>query len=242
MALKPWMGAGLVALILLGASALHPSHAAAAENTAAASVQFEGNLLRLVTPQWLATAKVKYADGFAYLQKLNDAEGFPPGTLQTMWVIESMAGELNIRNGSGYAGHFQLGRYEADKYCPGMDVFQLQGAAVCTVRLLRDYHMQFQGHAKQQVHWQERTRTDFYDLHRSGFRGAAEQYNVIVHGASFRDRKLVRNIRVNMPVKYKGMLFDTKGKLNPGVSDRDLAVFFYRMWDYEVNRIWNAIK
>lgn len=236
---KPWFGAAVCAAFILLASAMDAD--AAPENTASADIQFSGNLLEMVTPEWLAKAKVKHVKEFAQLKKLNDAEGFPEGTLQTMWVIESMAGELNIRNGSGYDGMFQIGDYEHNKYCPDGDRRNLKDAAECTVLLLRDYHIQFQNYAAQKVDWSQRTRTDFYDLHRSGFRGAAAQYNVIAHGASFRDPKLIRNIRTNVPTKYKGALFSGT-KLNPGVTHRELAVFFYRLWDYETARIWNAIK
>lgn len=210
-------------------------------HTAVVDTRFEGNLLEKVTPEWLDTAKVKHAKEFAYLRRLNDANGFPEGTLPTMWVVESMAGELNVRNRSGYSGHFQLGKYEAGKYCPGADVFQLKSAAECTVRLLRDYHMQTQRYSKDKIPWTARGMHDFYLLHNQGFEGSARHYNAIVYGDVL-PQKVVRNVRGNVARQYKHVLYDPNGKRKAGVSDHDISVFFYRHWQYEMNRIWDAIK
>lgn len=202
-------------------------------------VRFSGNLLERVTPEWLAQAKVKHADQLAYLRKLNDDNHLPEGTLPTMWVVESMCGELNITNGHGYTGHFQLGGYEQKVY--GCDrPKDLKCAAEATVRLLRDYHLKFQGYATHKVDWSQRTRTDFYDLHRSGFWGAAEQYNVLL-GGKYSAGRFLRNIRVNTPKSVAPLLFDGT-KLRPGISEHDATAVFYQAWDYELNRIWDAIK
>src|SRR5574343_382250 len=220
-----------VAIWLLATSNSHASEAA--------NYQFEGNLMERATDSWLQGVKVKYADRFAYLKKLNDANSLPEGTLQTMWVVESMCGELNIRNDSGHTGHFQIGDYEAKKYgCDNPKDFKC--AADATVRLLRDYHLKFQTYSFKPVDWKQREMVDFYVLHQQGFRGAAGHYNTIMTGAPLRP-VIVANVRANTMNGVRGALFNGV-KRNPSVTDREISVFFYRMWSHQMNHIWNIIK
>lgn len=233
MKVKQLAGAVAMAVVLLAASA---TPAGAAQPI---SIEVDGQILPRVTPEWLAKAKVKYAKEFVFLRKLNDANGFPEGTLPTLWVVESMCGELNIKNDSGFEGMAQLGPYEQHVY--GVkNPYDLEDAFGGVVRLLRDYHQKFQLYSKKPVDWSQRSMTDWYDLHRSGFRGAAMQYNTAL-GLATLEPVLIRNIRANTPQTIKERLFVGK-LLRSDVTQTQLVTTFYAMWDYELNRIWTAIK
>lgn len=233
--MKHTIGALVLALVLLAASALD------ANASPVDSVSIEGEVLTKVTGEWLAKTKVAKAADFDYLTRLNDANGFPAGTLQTMFVAESMAGELNIMNDSGYDGYFQLGPYEIGRWCKGGNPRVLKDAAECTVRLLRDYHKMSQKYLKRPVAWADRSRTDWYFLHQQGFRGSSQQYNVAAGYTTTLGTDLIRNIRGNVPQPVKVQVFDGK-KLNPKFSHRDLVVVFYKVWDKELERIWTEVR
>lgn len=233
MNLKALLGAIAMTVIILAAST-QDSNASVIDE-----VKLEGVILQKVTPQWLAEAKIKYAKQFAILKDLNNANNFPEGTLQSLWVVESMCGELNIKNKAGYEGQAQFGAYEQNKF--GVkDPYNFTQAMNGVVRLLRDYHVNSQSYLHQPVMWEQRSRVDWYFLHQQGFRGSSQQYNAAA-GAAELPGDLLANIRGNLPQRVKAQLF-TNGKLKPNVSKRELVIVFYRVWDKEISRIWTAIK
>lgn len=229
------VGAAILVAVIIAASALD------ANASPVDSVNIEGEILTKVTSDWLAKTKAAKAADFDYLTRLNDANGFPEGTLQTMFVAESMAGELNIKNHKGYDGYFQLGPYEIKRWCGGGNPRVLKDAAECTVRLLRDYHEMSQKYLKRPVTWADRSRTDWYFLHQQGFRGSSQQYNVAAGYNGTLGNDLIVNLRGNVPQSVKTQLFDGK-KLNPKFSHRDLVVVFYRVWDKELERVWKGVR
>ena len=196
-------------------------------------IEFTGVVLEDVTLAWLAKAKAKYAGRFSKLAELERANGFPEGTLRTMWVIESMCGELNIRNKSNHDGHFQFGEFEQKKFNL-TNPFDFDQASNAVPKLLKDYHDQFHVYSKAPVAWSKRSMADWYMLHQQGFMGSATQYNAVMFGDKLLPR-VRKNIEGNVARQYRKAI-------SPGISDRDLTIFFYRMWEHEMDRIWSAIK
>lgn len=200
------------------------------------NITFDTIVLKELTPEFIAKVKAKKAKELAYLDKLERAYELPHNLLKIKWLIESKAGDLNVKNKSGYEGHFQFGEYE-QQLCKLDNPYSLRQAARSTVCLLRDYHIKFQAYAESPVDWSTRNITDFYMMHQQGFRGAAEQYNALAH-----DKPLSRRIKLNMcsniPKQYHSALFKPNScKLNQGITDKQFAIFFYKMWEAEMNRI-----
>ena len=183
-------------------------------------------LLRGVTDEFLSDVKSTNKSELLYLAGVGAEAGLPAGTLQTMWVAESKAGRLNVRNSSGYSGHFQIGDYEASRYCTKGSPFTLRGGAHCTVNLLKDYSAK-SGIVIHRV-------SDAYALHNMGFGGA-----VTIRSAMSGDKKLPRNVCRNMAANtfksIKCELFKPKGGLK--FSHQATAIAFSYAWAEELERI-----
>ena len=232
--IKNIIGALLLLVLLAWVSTLSTVQASPIDD-----IQFEGQVLEKVTPLWLAKVKVLHADKISYLRKLATDNGLPEGTLATMAVVESMMGELNIKNKAGYEGWFQFGGYE-QRMVGLNDPYNLYEAAPATIRLLRDYHRKAPAYGPA-VRWEQRGMVDWYFLHQQGYRGTGEHLKSIVNDTPL-PRKIVVNTCHNVAKQYVPVLFGKGCKLNPGITDHDLSLFLYRQWEYEMNRIWNAIK
>lgn len=165
---------------------------------------------------------------FQMLKEIEIANGLPEGTLRVKWLIESVAGELNIRNKFGYDGHFQVGDYEAKHY--GIkNRRDLKDSALGVVRLLKDYSKK-SGIGLTSV-W------NCYSLHQQGFNGAANIVSTANGGALRSDVK--RNMLNNIPKRSKAEIFTLSGKLT--LSDRDLARKFKTIWSTEIDRILTIV-
>lgn len=232
--IKHIIGALLLLMLLAWASTLSTAQASPIDN-----IRFEGQVLKKVTPLWLAKVKVLHADKISYLRKLATDNGLPEGTLATMAVVESMMGELNVRNQSGYEGWFQFGEYE-QRMVGLKDPYNLYEAAPATVRLLRDYHRKAPAYGPA-VRWEQRGMVDWYALHQAGYAGTGEHLKAIINGTPL-PHKIVVNTCHNVAKQYVHVLFGKGCELNPGVTGRDLSLFWYKQWEYEMDRIWNAIK
>lgn len=200
------------------------------------NISFSGIILEELTPEFIAKVKDTKAKELKYLDDLEKTYQLPTNLLKIKWLIESRAGELNIKNKKGYEGHFQFGKYE-QKLCNLKDPYNFEQAARSTVCLLRDYHIKFQSYTLTPVDWSTRNVTDFYMMHQQGFRGAGEQYNAIVH-----EKALTPTVKFNMcgniPTQYKKLLFKPRTcKVNPGITDKQYATFFYKLWETEMARI-----
>ena len=187
-----------------------------------------GPILEKLTEDKIKELISKKRKQFDLLKEIEDANQLPAGTLRVKWFIESMAGELNIRNSHGYEGHFQVGDYEAKRY--GItDRRNLKNSALGVVRLLRDYSAK-SGIPLSSVN-------NCYELHQQGFNGAS---NILVAANGGQLRKDVkRNMLSNIPKRSKSEIFTVHGKLL--LNDRDLARKFKTIWSTEIDRILTII-
>lgn len=166
---------------------------------------------------------------FDLLKEIEAANNLPTGTLRVKWFIESMAGELNIRNSSGYEGNFQVGDYEAKRY--GItNRRDLKDSALGTVRLLKDYSSK-SGIPLTSVF-------NAYSLHQQGFKGAVNIRNAAITGSPLR-KDVKRNMLNNLPKKVLRNIYTKDGKLL--LDDQALAEKFRNVWQAEVARINEVI-
>ena len=165
---------------------------------------------------------------FDLLKEIEAANNLPTGTLRVKWFIESMAGELNIRNSSGYEGNFQVGDYEAKRYGIA-NRRDLKDSALGVVRLLKDYS------AKSGIPLT--TVFNAYILHQQGFNGAP---NILLaaNGGTLR-KDVKRNMLSNIPKRSKSEIFTVHRKLL--LNDRDLARKFKAIWSTEIDRILTIV-
>jgi hypothetical protein len=185
-------------------------------------------ILESLTDKKIQSLISKKRPQFQMLKEIEVANNLPEGTLRVKWLIESVAGELNIRNKFGYDGHFQVGDYEAKRY--GIkDRRDLKDSAIGVVRLLRDYSDK-SGIALTSV-W------NCYSLHQQGFNGAANIVSTANGGKLRKDVK--RNMLNNIPKSVKREVFAVNGQLL--LSDRDLARKFQVVWSKEVERILTIV-
>ena len=237
------LGAGALALLLLGISALD-AHASSTDCTPSPSVPHGGNWDANIPfpPEWvpiipnqtealktLTEAKIKSLitakpKSFALLQKIEESSTLPKGTLRTKWLIESVAGELNIRNTSGYEGNFQVGDYEAKRY-KIKNRKNLKDSALGVVRLLKHYS-ELSEIPLNSV-W------DAYSLHQQGFTGAAMMRKAVHTNHLRADVK--RNMLNNIPKHIKKTFYNSEGKFQ--LTDAELSTEFIAIWSTEVNRI-----
>ena len=188
-------------------------------------------LLTNVTDSWIKQTKWTKSKSFAMLDQMNDEAGLPKGTLPTLWVAESMAGKLNVRNRHGYVGHFQIGDYEKGKYCPkGTSRRNLKDAATCTINLLKDYSKK-SGIELDSV-------LNAYSLHNQGFNGAKKMRQTAETGAPLRGTVL-RNMRSNTFKRIKQQLWNSDG--SPKGGAQEVAKGFMMYWDSELDRILEGL-
>lgn len=219
--------------LLMTAALLIPA-AAHAEKLNVANITFEKPALTEITPDWLSSTKTGKHEQLEYLRKLESDNGFAPGTFRIKWVIESRAGELNIKNKKGYKGHFQYGKYEWNKYCKVGSPFNFKDAADCLPKFLDTYYRLSASYTSSKQPRNALTPMDWYHLHQQGYRGAGEQYEAAVHNKPI-SRTVLRNMKGNVPKVYKSVLF-------PVTDQQTFAQMFYKLWDTESFRIWTAIK
>lgn len=235
--------AGALALLLLGISALD-AHAADTACTTSPPVPHGGNwdANEPFPPEWvpiipdqtealktLTEAKIKALikhkpKSFALLKKIEERSTLPEGTLRTKWLIESLAGERNIRNKAGYEGNFQVGDYEAKRY-KIKNRKNLKDSALGVVRLLKHYS-ELSDIPLDSV-W------DAYNLHQQGFTGAAMMRKAVHTNYLRADVK--RNMLNNIPKHIKKTFYNAKGELK--LTDAELSTEFITVWSTEVNRI-----
>ena len=189
-------------------------------------------IFKELTPEFFDKVKREKKTELLYLETLERENGFPEGTFRIKWAIESMCGYRNVKNKKGYKGHFQYGPYEIERYKVG-NPMDFKDAANALPRFLSSYHKKFQTYARTPVEWGDRTPTDWYNIHNMGFRGAAQQFNTVVH-----KEKLPADIRRNMLGNIPTELLQEFKNLN----DRDFTLKFYQMWDSETFRIWKELK
>lgn len=203
-----------------GATALPPSWSVVVPRD-------EAVLIKLTDEKIRELLRKKKAD-FDFLRGVEVEAQLPAGTLRTKWLIESMAGELNIRNKSGFSGHFQCGDYECKRFKFG-NPYKLREAAYGAVRLLRHY---------EQVGGIKITSPFIaYGYHQQGGNGLA---NIVTTGRGGKLRPDVKkNMLNNIPKGVKHEVFSVRGSLL--LDDKQLALKFMQMWESEVNRINNIV-
>lgn len=184
-----------------------------------------------VTDDWIKKTRERKAKQFKLLDQMTADAGLPDGTLDTLWVAESMAGKLNVRNHHGYDGHFQIGDEEKKRYCPkGASRRNLKDAATCTINLLCDYSKK-SGIALSSVF-------NAYSLHNQGFNGAKEMRHTAKTGAPLRGT-ILRNMRSNTFKVFKPLVWNADG--SPKGGAQAAAKTFMMLWDSELDRIHETL-
>lgn len=187
----------------------------------------EAVLSKLTDEKIRELLREKKAD-FDFLRGVETEAKLPAGTLRTKWLIESMAGTLNIRNSAGYAGHWQAGDYEARRFKFG-NRYNMRESVYGVVRLLRHY---------EQVGGIKITSPYIaYGYHNQGGNGLANIVATARGGTLRKDVK--RNMLNNIPKGVKHEIFSVRGRLL--LDDKKLALKFMRVWEAEVNRINNIV-
>lgn len=180
-------------------------------------------IIKKLTKAKIQSLILNKLDDFKFLAKVEENNKLPAGTLRTKWLIESMAGELNIRNKSGYAGHWQAGDYEAKRF-QFKNRFDMRESVYGVIRLLRHY---------------ERLggipiTSPFiaYGYHNQG----SGFSNIVAasEGGNLR-RKIRANMANNIPSKAWKNVFTSDGKIH--LTDQEFAKFFLDTWRQEIERI-----
>lgn len=180
-------------------------------------------LSRLTEEHIKELIQTKKAD-FKYLRDLELQHKLPIGTLRTMWLIESVAGTLNVTNKSQCSGHFQFSRDTA-KYVGLKNPFDLIEASNATVTLLHKYATLSGLPLNSTV--------TAYGLHQQGGNGYL-QIKASGQGEVSLTKTVCRNLRKNIPIKYKD-------EANALKCNTQLAQLYLSVWGEEVNRILTIV-
>jgi len=186
-------------------------------------------IIKTLTDSKITSLLNQKKEQFSSLAQIEKKHQLPVGTLRVKWLIESVAGEVNIRNKHGYTGHFQLGDYEANKY--GVkDRHDLLDSAEGTVNMLKDYS-QKSGIGLNSV-W------DCYGHHQQGYRGIKEIYRAI-DGKPL-SKKVKRNMLNNIPKRAYPNFFKPNTKVLK-LTDQEFAQAFKTLWEGEIQRILSIV-